>query len=85
MRLTQGVILPCTPLPSRKNDLPPIFSLAKNRIVMDTQQYSLNIYLKEELTDLFWKFPGIHYSHRHSRKGMVNTVLMVNINHICNK
>ena len=53
MRLTQGVILPCTPLPSRKNDLPPIFSLAKNRIVMDTQQYSLNIYLKEELTDLF--------------------------------
>ena len=53
MRLTQGAILPCTPLPSRKNDLPPIFSLAKNRIVMDTQQYSLNIYLKEELTDLF--------------------------------
>ena len=50
---------------------------------MDTQQYLLNIQLKEVFTDLFWKFPGISYPH--SRKGMVNTVLMVNITNIYKK
>ena len=59
------------------------FSLAKKRIFMDTQKYSLNIHLKEELTDLLWKFPGIPYPYRQSKRRMVNTVLMVNITPIC--
>ena len=47
-----GVISQCGPLlaPSKKG-LPLPFSLAKNRKYLDVQ-------LKGELTDLFWKLPG---------------------------
>ena len=38
--------------------------------------------LKQELTGLFWKLPGIPYLRKQSGKKMVNTVLMVNITHI---
>ena len=50
------------------------FSLDKKRIYLENQ-------LKEEFTDLFWKFPG--YKYKQSTNRMINTFIIVNITPIC--
>ena len=55
---------PPPPILLQKNDLLSLFSLTKKRIHMDS-------HLKEEHTDLFWKFLGILYPHRQSVNGYI--------------
>ena len=50
------------------------FSLGKKRIYLENQ-------LKEEFTDLFWKFVG--YRYKQSTNRMINTFIIVNITTIC--
>ena len=50
------------------------FSSARNRKYLGT-------YLREKLTNLFWKLPGYSlFPHSQNRQKNVNTLLMVNIN-----
>ena len=72
-QLLFGVMSQYSPLlaPS-KNVLPLHFSLVKKEIYWDT-------HMKDKITDLFWKLPGVPYCHRQSRKRMMNTFIMVNI------
>ena len=75
-RYFRGLIYAC---PLQKG-FPSPFSLARNRIYLDTR-------LKVGITDLFWKLPG--YSllpYKQSRQSMVkNFLLMVKIKTICNR
>ena len=59
-----------------QKSLPSPFSLTRNRVYLGT-------HLKEELTDLFRKLPVNVFPHWQSRQRMVDTLLIVNINLIC--
>ena len=62
--------------PPRKYLLLPL-SLSKNRIYLD-------IHFKGELTDLLWKLQFAPYSHKQSRKRIINCIIMLNITPACN-